>query len=237
MQTLILAGGLGTRLGSLASDTPKPMLEVAGRPFLELQLRYLASQGIRDVVLCTGHRAERVRDHFGDGATLGLSIAYAIEDRPLGTGGAVRNALPLIADERILICNGDSFVRFDVAELTRVHGQLGTLASMILVSVEDAGRFGIVELAADGRVVAFAEKVARGAGLVNAGVYVVERRLVEELPSGTSSLERDVFPTLTDGRLGGLPVAGPLIDIGTPAALDAARTDQMLAALAVLQPC
>ncbi len=237
MQTLILAGGLGTRLGSLAADTPKPMLEIAGRPFLELQIRYLAGQGISDVVLCVGHLAGRVRAHFGDGSAFGVRIAYALENRQLGTGGAVRNALPLISGGSVLICNGDSFVDFDVAALAKLHARLGSLATLVLVSVEDPSRFGSVVLGPDGRITRFDEKIGSGAGQVNAGVYLVERRLIEQMPPGPASLERDVFPMLTDGRLGGLPVTGRMVDIGTPEALGAARADRMLVDLATLQPC
>jgi NDP-sugar pyrophosphorylase family protein len=234
MQSVILAGGLGTRLGPLGADTAKPMQPVAGRPFLELVMCYLAAQGVADFVLCVGHRADQVREHFGDGGRLDVRVRYSTEHEPLGTGGALRRALPLIDGERVLVSNGDSFVDFSVPALVRTHQQLRPQASMVLVRADDADRFGSVEVDRDGWVRAFAEKASPAAGLVNGGVYLVERELIERLSAdGPSSLERDCFPALVAGQqLAGMPVGGTLVDIGTPESLEAARSDATFAALA-----
>ena len=239
MQSLILAGGFGTRLGPLAGDIAKPMQPVTGRPFLELLLRYLAGQGIADFVLCVGHQAESVREHFGDGSAFGIKVRYSMEHAALGTGGALRNALPLMERERMLVSNGDSFVDFAVAALVGVHERLRLQATMVLADVEDVARFGAVEIDAGGRVTGFREKGSDVAGLVNAGVYVLERALIERFPADVPlSLERDCLPGLVaDGQVAGMPVTGRLIDIGTPESLLAARSDPVIATLAEAVPC
>jgi NDP-sugar pyrophosphorylase family protein len=239
MQSLILAGGLGTRLGPLAGDIAKPMQPVAGRPFLDLLLRYFAGQGISEFILCVGHQAESIREHFGDGSAFGVRIRYSMERAPLGTGGALRYALPLIDGERMLVSNGDSFVDFALAGLVHAHERLRPQATVVLAGVDDAARFGAVELDAGGRVTAFREKGSDVAGLVNAGVYVLERALIERFPAEVPvSLERDCLPGLAaEGQVVGMPVEGRLIDIGTPESLRAARTDPLFVRLAGAVPC
>jgi D-glycero-alpha-D-manno-heptose 1-phosphate guanylyltransferase len=121
IDAVILAGGKGTRLKSVVSDRPKPMAEVAGRPFLEWQLLYLRSLGIKRVILCTGYKGESVENHFDTRVEMGMEIMYSREDSPLGTGGAIRKALTLVRTDPFLVLNGDSFCPFDLKVL------LGTL--------------------------------------------------------------------------------------------------------------
>jgi D-glycero-alpha-D-manno-heptose 1-phosphate guanylyltransferase len=215
--TLVLCGGLGTRLRSAVSDRPKPMAPVRGRPFLEWLLRFLHRAGTEDVVLATGHMGEVVEDHFGDGSALGVRLLYSREDRPLGTAGAVRAALPMLPGRRLLVLNGDSFCDVDMAALLATHAASGADATVLVVPAS-GDRYGAVLLADDGRVVEFAEKRALGQGLVNAGVYVMERAVIAALPEGRElSLEREVLPeACRRGSLQGMLVAGPLLDIGTP---------------------
>lgn len=231
----ILAGGLGTRLRDVVGDElPKSLVEVDGRPFVDHLLAWLAAQGCRDVCLLTGHGADALVDHVGDGSRWGLAVSYSREREPLGTGGALRHALPLLRGPRTLVLNGDSFVDVALEHLVRSHlearGARGVLATLVLVRVEDTSRFGSVTLAGDGTIAAFREKsAARGAGFVSAGIYLVEGELIERIPAGRPvSLEREVWPVLLDGRLLGLPVERPFTDLGTPESLQALRADPAL---------
>jgi NDP-sugar pyrophosphorylase family protein len=223
---LVLAGGAGTRLRSVVSDRPKPMAPVAGRPFLELQVGWLARQGVRRVVLCTGYLHEQVRSHFGDGRAFGVEIEYSVERSPLGTAGALKLAEGRAGRGPFLVANGDSFLDVDLAGLVRAHaahraGEPGCVGTLVLCTVPDAREFGSVRLDARRRVVSFDEKAAAPAGpaLVNAGVYCLEPALLELVSPGRSvSLERETFPFALSKQLAlfGHPVEGGFVDIGTP---------------------
>ena len=217
-QLVVLAGGLGTRLRAVVDDVPKPMAPVNGRPFLEHVLRALARQGFERVLLCVGYRAAQIEQHFGDGSRLGLSIRYAHEpaDALLGTAGALRQAGAQLED-RFVVINGDTYLDADLTPLLAAPLSPAG-ATLGLVSVPDVDRYGTVALDARGRIVRFAEKSQRGPGLINAGVYVMDRRALEALEDGAPrSLERDLFPALvTRGLLGGHVLEGEMTDIGTP---------------------
>lgn len=218
LDAVILAGGKGTRLASVVADRPKPMAEVAGRPFLEWLLLMLRAQGVQHIVLSVGHMAGVIRDHFGDGAALGLDIDYAVEDRPLGTAGAIRHALDQTRGRHILALNGDSYCRIDVAGLLQRHIASSARATLCVTHVPDSGRYGAVRIAANSAITGFEEKSAeRGAGWINAGAYLLDRVLLAALPVGqAASIERDVFPQIADNGLRAFHAQGPFIDIGTP---------------------
>jgi D-glycero-alpha-D-manno-heptose 1-phosphate guanylyltransferase len=224
IDAVILAGGKGTRLKSVVSDRPKPMAEVAGRPFLEWQLLYLRTLGITRAILCTGYKAESVEDHFNTGGEMGMEIMYSREDSPLGTGGAVKQALPLIKTDPFLVLNGDSLCPFDPAVLTKTHEGSGALMTMLVVKVAESNRFGTVCLDGENYIEAFLEKEPTGGpGLINAGVYLMERSLLEDRnEAGYLSLESDVFPRLPFRVMAGLQCEGPFLDIGTPESYSAA---------------
>lgn len=213
---VILAGGLGTRLRSAVPDRPKAMAEVAGKPFLSHLLARLETAGLRSAVLCIGHLGEQIEDYFG-GAFGGLRLAYARERELLGTGGALRNALSLVETETILAMNGDSWCEADLAGFRHWHGTREARLSMLLTQVPDSGRFGGVETDGEGRVLRFLEKESgRGAGWINAGVYLMPRDTIARHPANTViSLERDVFPHLVGNGLYGWTGGGRFIDIGT----------------------
>ncbi len=217
-EAMILVGGKGTRLRSAVSDRPKPMAEVAGRPFVEWLLALLHDQGIRRVVLCTGHLGEQVEAHFGDGRRWDMELHYSRDPFPLGTGGAVRHGLDQIQGDRFLVLNGDSYCRCDIQTLTDVHLSRGAKATLWLVETDDCRRFGSVILAADGAVESFMEKSSRAAGgLVNAGVYLIERQVAETIPAGRLvSLETEFFPGLIEQGLFAVAGQESFIDIGTP---------------------
>ncbi len=201
------------------------MAPVAGVPFLQILLEQLRAQGIREIILGTGYLAEQVEKHFGDGAKFGLTISYSRETTPLGTGGAVKLAEPLLSDPA-LILNGDSYVDWQLAPLLATAAEHAADLVMALQSVPDVSRYGSVTLADDGRITGFVEKGARtGPGLINAGVYLLRRQLLANLPNGEPiSLERDLFPQLLDGSAYGVVSRGLFIDIGIPEDLERAQT-------------
>jgi len=213
----ILAGGLGTRLRSVVADRPKVLAEVRGRPFLSYLLDQLADAGLRTAVLCTGYKGDEVQAVFGD-SHRGMRLAYSQEPFPLGTGGAVRLAASHLVSSTVLVLNGDSYCQADVGAFWSHHCAAGSRATLVLVRVDDASRFGQVELDETGRVLRFEEKGARtGPGWINAGMYLVDRQWVESIPSGKAvSLEREVFPAWIDGGLRGWRSPGRFLDIGTP---------------------
>jgi mannose-1-phosphate guanylyltransferase len=233
IDALILVGGLGTRLRpAIGTDTPKPMADVAGRPFLAYLLAQLRRDGFGRVVLATGHGAEAVERYFGTGESPNQTITYSSEPAPLGTGGALRYARPRLHGDRVLVMNGDSFLEARLGDLVDAHARArranpALLASLCLARVDDPGRYGAVECDADGTIRRFREKSADApAGLINAGIYVVERALIDGIPEGRPvSLEREVFPALADGRLHGVELTGSFVDIGIPEAYAALRAD------------
>lgn len=220
---VILAGGLGTRLREVVADRPKVLAEVNGRPFLASLLDRLVDAGIRRVVLCTGYMAELVSDTFGD-EYRGVALLYSIEQTALGTGGALRLALPLITSDPALIMNGDSFCDADLPLFACQHHSADAKASLVLTEVEDVTRYGSVDVDLSGTVLSFREKGRQsGKGLINAGIYMMDRQVIETIQSGSAvSLEREVFPQLTGKGLYAFPQKGRFIDIGTPSDYHAA---------------
>ncbi len=218
VEAMILVGGKGTRLRSAVSDRPKPMAQVAGRPFVEWLLPLLYDQGVRRVVLCTGYLGDQVEAHFGDGGRWGMELRYSRDPFPLGTGGAVRHGLDRIEGERFLVLNGDSYCRCDIGMLTDVHLRNAAQTTLWLVTTEDGHRFGSVVLGANGAVASFAEKSREsGSGLVNAGIYLIERDAAETIASDRSvSLEKEFFPSLVGQGLYAVAGQESFIDIGTP---------------------
>ncbi|MCL5291370.1 MAG: nucleotidyltransferase family protein [Actinobacteria bacterium] len=225
MQVAILAGGLGTRLREAVKDLPKSMAPIDSRPFLECQLAYLKGKGFTEILLLVGYLADVIVDHFGDGSSLGLKISYSREEDQLGTGGALKNAEELL-DSSFLVLNGDTFFDVDYNELIRFHREKDALITIALVSVADSSRYGAVGLDEDGRILAFAEKAGDGPGLVNGGVYVVDKRVLAHIQKDRRvSLEKEVIPRLLgEGeRVFGLVMPGCFIDIGTPESYDFAK--------------
>jgi NDP-sugar pyrophosphorylase family protein len=221
MRAVILAGGEGTRLRPLTLTTPKPVVPVVDRPFLRHQLDLLARAGVREVVFSVAYRPERIEAVFGDGSALGLRIRYAVEDTPLGTGGAVRNAWPLL-DERTIVLNGDVLTDVDLGAVVARHDAEGASATILLTPVPNPAAYGLVETDSAGRVLRFREKPRPDqitTDTINAGIYVLETRILDLMPGGVNhSIERAFFPALlARGDL----VLGPVhrgywIDIGTP---------------------
>jgi D-glycero-alpha-D-manno-heptose 1-phosphate guanylyltransferase len=227
VKAVLLVGGLGTRLRSIVPSTPKPLAAVGDRSFLELLVRQLRYQGIRSLVMCTGYLGDKIENEFGDGESWGVTIEYSKELSPLGTAGAVKLAQSYLREApEFLVMNGDSFLEADFSELIRFHRQHGGLISMAVLRVGNAARYGTVQIGAAGRVTGFSEKTGDEApGIVNAGVYVFDRSVLEHIPEGPTSLERDVFPRVLDRGVYAMEQRGMFIDIGTPE--DYARAQQL----------
>ena len=224
VEAIILAGGKGTRLKSVLDDRPKPMAIIGEKPFIEWILLMLRQQGIQRAVICTGHLSETVESYFGNGRNIGMEITFARDPFPLGTGGAVRNALGKTRTKHVLVLNGDSYLRVNISSFLKTHLSCNARASISLVQVEDSSRYGSVKINKDGRVLAFLEKSPRKRlGLINAGIYLLERDVVKEIPEGKMiSLEREIFPDLIGKGLYGVLCDGHFIDIGTPESFHAA---------------
>jgi len=223
---VLLVGGLGTRLQSVLPSTAKPVAPLGAITFLELLILQLRSQGIRRLVLCTGHRSEQIERVCGDGKKWDIAIEYSRESQPLGTGGALKFAEPLLNDSpEFLVANGDSFLEFDLRELLRFHREHGGLVSLATRRVADASRYGAVEVDGHKRVVRFCEKNNSGApGVVNGGVYLFHRTALQHFPQGPSSLEKDIFPRLLNYGVYAAEQSGMFIDIGTPDDYSRAQT-------------
>ena len=216
---VLLVGGMGTRLQAvLPAATPKPLARLGGTPFLQLLIRQLRAQGFRHVVMCTGHLADQIEEEFGNGSKWDITIDYSKETEPLGTGGAVKLAGCYLADcSDFVVMNGDSFLEINLRELIDFHlGHKGAL-TMAIRQVPSAARYGTVQVNESSRIVAFDEKQGiEKPGLINGGVYVFKRAVLECMPDGPSSLENDVFPLLINDGIFAVPQDGMFIDIGTP---------------------
>jgi mannose-1-phosphate guanylyltransferase len=219
VQALVLAGGEGTRLRPLTLTTPKPVMPLAGRPFLSFMLDWVHSHGADEVILSCGFMSDAVKSVLGD-IYDGMRLRHVIEEEPLGTAGPVRLAYDEgLLEERVLVLNGDVLTDIDLTAELEQHARTGARATLALYPVEDTSSYGVVPTDDSGQVTEFIEK---GSGdpptdRINAGAYVLERDVVESIPAGRAvSFERDVFPSLVGGGLYGYDAAGYWIDIGTP---------------------
>ena len=219
-RAVILVGGEGTRLRPITSRVPKPVAPVVERPFVAYILDNLARHGVTRAVFSTGFLAEAIEAETGDGTGYGLEVAYAVEDEPLGTAGAIANCESRLRDGNFFVFNGDVLSDVDLGALAALHAEKGGMATIFLTPVEDPRRYGLVELDAEARVSSFLEKPSdhEGIALINAGVYVLEPEVLEMVPRGRLfSIERGVFPRLAQaGSLYGYVDHGYWRDIGTP---------------------
>ena len=218
-QAVILVGGQGSRLGNLVADTPKPLLQVAGRPFVEYWLEFLAGGGVEEIILACGHMAEHFLDKYDQVRFGKASISCFVEDTPAGTGGALRLMADRLTNTFVLV-NGDSFTAVDLNKLAGAFRQHAPdcLAALTLVRlVKAADRYGKVNCTDESIITGFGEKqVAAKGDLINAGVYFCDRRIVEHCRV-PASLEQDVLPSLAaQGKVCGFVNSGGFIDIGTP---------------------
>jgi len=219
VQALILAGGEGTRLRPLTYTTPKPVMPLAGRPFLSFMLDWAHGHGVDEVILSCGFLSDGVKRVLGD-IYDGMRLRYVVEDEPLGTAGPVRLALDEgVLEERLIVLNGDVLTDIDLGAEIEQHERTGAALTLALYPVDDTASYGVVPTDSEGRVEAFLEK-AEGetpTNRINAGAYVVDREVIEAIPAGRPvSFEREVFPSLVGNGLYGYLAEGYWIDIGTP---------------------
>lgn len=228
MEAIVLAGGFGTRLREVVPDLPKPMAPVAGRPFLEILLHALASKGFCRVVLSLGFMADKVVAYFGDHFA-GMELVYEVEDTPLGTGGAVRQALTRCTEDHVFVFNGDTYLDLEVADV-EAHWQAHHEPIIVAREVPDTARYGRLNTVED-RVIGFLEKGMAGPGLINAGCYVLPVAILNKFALGQAfSLETDYLAkTVGVQRTDLFVTGGHFIDIGVPE--DYARAQSELAGI------
>ena len=238
MEAILLCGGLGTRLRSVVSDRPKPMADIAGKPFLHYFVRMLSEKGVERFIFALGYMGEQIEEYFRDGREYGISIAYSYEESPLGTGGAIRNALPKMQEEDVLVLNADTYFDTDYRSLFQEHRV--KCADMTIASreIEDVSRYGAIVKDTDGRILRWNEKqsgsgetapdsaetLARSGetapkrGEINGGIYVMKKSLIEKIPAGKQSLENDCIPVWLSHSVNihALPSDGYFMDIGVP---------------------
>lgn len=218
----ILCGGAGTRLSPVLKDRPKPMVTIHDGPFLDILIGHLARFGFQRIILLAGFKGEVIEEYYGNRED-SLDYVVSREPEPLGTGGALKFAEGLIKSDPFLLLNGDSFCAADLAGFLDFHGRHDGMASLILSEMEDASEYGSIDLDRNDRIQAFREKQP-GAGLINAGIYTLDQKVMQELPQGRSvSLEYELFPGLIPKGLYGQTTTERLFDIGTPERLKIAR--------------
>jgi histidinol-phosphate phosphatase family protein len=227
---MVLAGGLGTRLARCVADRPKALAPVDGEPFLARVLDQLVAAGCGRAILCTGHLGEQIEREFGRDHD-GMELLYAREPAPLGTAGALRHALPLLRERGALVVNGDSYCDLELADFLELAGACPDVPALVAVAVGAAGRYGTLQIDANDRVQAFAEKSQAGPGWINAGIYWLPARVLALLPSDQPlSLERQVLPELVLTGLRACRTEAAFLDIGVPA--DYAAASNFFAACA-----
>ncbi|MEA2303337.1 MAG: mannose-phosphate guanylyltransferase [Solirubrobacteraceae bacterium] len=223
MQAVILVGGEGTRLRPLTSGTPKPIVTFVDRPFMGFMLQWLARHDVKDVVMCCGFLATKVRDVLGDGSDFGVRLSFVEEPEPRGTAGALKFAEELLED-RFLMLNGDVLTDVDLGAQLRRHEATGAVGTLGLVPVEDPSAYGLVLMDDDQRVTGFLEKPGPDQlrdvdrYLISAGIYALERSVLDLIPPDRAvSIEREVWPRLVGEGLYGFAAEDAYwLDIGTP---------------------
>jgi mannose-1-phosphate guanylyltransferase len=222
VQAIVLVGGEGTRLRPLTETVPKPALTLVDRPFLAYMIEWLAGHGVDHVVLACGFLPDVLREALvGEEERAGVSISYVVEPERRGTAGAIRFAADELGErleDRFLALNGDVLTDLDLTALLRAHAGSGAQATIALHPVEDSSAYGLVRTDPEGKVLEFTEKTGEAVpGEINAGMYVLERSVLDLIPPGEEvSIERDVFPRLVGEGLHGLRLDGYWMDIGTP---------------------
>ncbi|MEA2080637.1 MAG: nucleotidyltransferase family protein [Pseudomonadota bacterium] len=226
MKAIVLAGGLGTRLARVTSELPKPMAPIGSRPFLEYLLDYLVEQGTEQAVLAVSHKWEVIRGYFGD-TYRGMSLNYSLEEEPLGTGGAIRQALETIPDDEVIVLNGDTLFHLDLEAFAAAHHRGKVLLTIALKQVADCGRFGRVKISDNGVITEFLEKSTNGSGWINGGIYMLNRRLLVDFPMPVKfSFEQDLIePNIACIRPVAFQSNAYFIDIGVPEDYERAQSE------------
>jgi NDP-sugar pyrophosphorylase family protein len=227
IDVVVLAGGLGTRISPVLKNTPKILAPIGGRPYIDFLISWLQSFGARRIVFGLGHLAGAVADYLHDNPVDGIKFEVAVEEKPLGTGGAITHVRSKIKSDPVLVMNGDSFVDADLCKFVAQHISSNTEASLLCTQVDDASRYGTITLDGENHVLAFREKTdGIGAGIINAGIYLFCPAILEEIAESGPSLESDFFQVQPAGRLTAMSGEFTFLDIGTPE--DLARASDVL---------
>ena len=215
MDVIILCGGLGTRLRPISRDLPKALMPFAGRPFIDLLIESLLPFGFRRFILCVGHLGEKVRAHI---RARDYEVVFSEESEPLGTGGALKNAAPLIGSELFLVMNGDSICAVDFSRFHAFHVLKGGILSLALAKPQPGHEYGVIEVDHNQRIISFNEKnECREEMFINGGIYFMQRDVFDHMPAESRfSLEYDLFPKLLPWGCYGFQTDAEVIDIGTP---------------------
>ncbi|MFI5134767.1 MAG: HAD-IIIA family hydrolase [Chitinophagales bacterium] len=227
---IVLAGGFGTRLQSVVKDIPKPMADVAGKPFLQYLLDEISRQNISNVILSVGYKWEVIKNYFGDDYSR-IKIEYSVEEEPLGTGGAILKAVHHSDAEEFFIFNGDTLFNIDLENFSRLHHKSDSLLSIALKRMENFDRYGVVRTNSANRIISFEEKKFYEEGNINAGVYLLNRKLFDRLSFPEKfSFEKDLMQKYcSEMKFYGFPFNDYFIDIGIPE--DYSRAQNELPAL------
>jgi len=221
LHAVILVGGEGTRLRPLTCRTPKSMVPVLNRPFLEHTLAYLKKYGVDSAILAMSYLPEAIQGYFGDGSALGIPLTYSVEDNPLGTAGAVKKAEAHLASTFVVL-NGDIFTDLDITDILACHRRQGAKVTIALTRVDNPCAFGVVETDRTGKVQHFIEKPPPDqvtSHWINAGIYILEPEVLERVPAGSHYMfERGLFPLLLEmgEPVYGYSFDGYWLDMGTP---------------------
>ncbi|MEK6854678.1 MAG: nucleotidyltransferase family protein [Nanoarchaeota archaeon] len=196
----ILAGGLGTRLRPLTYEIPKLLIPLQGKPILEHVIDLFKRHGANEIILAVGYKAEKFKEHFGDGSKLGVNINYIIEETPLGTAGALKLAKHFLKDT-FYMCNGDELKDIDLEEMYEMHKQNRALGTIALTEVDDVSQYGVVDLD-ENKIKKFVEKPKKEeapSNLISSGLYILEPEVIELIPEGRAvSIEREIWPLLAE---------------------------------------
>ena len=227
IDAIILAGGRGTRLRGIVDDVPKPLAIINGKPFLDILLGQLDSfLCIERVVLAVGYKHDMIVKRYGGNSRYNFEILFSVEEDLVGTGGAIRKAMPLTKGEEILVLNGDSYVEIDFGKLLASHQRSKAVVTVVLNRQEDVSRYGHVEIDKQGRIVSFEEKVGNEKpSLVNAGMYLIRRECFNGVEEGVVlSFEREILTKIVASGVYGFIADGKFIDIGLPETYQMAGT-------------
>ncbi|KAB2880973.1 NTP transferase domain-containing protein [bacterium] len=219
IDAVILAGGLGTRLNDSAGDLPKALVPVNGKPFLEYVFKLLCrTKFITRVVIAVGYKADKIISKYQNNSDYGFEILFSVEKDLLGTGGAIKKALQYTNSDNVLVLNGDSYVDIDIQSFISAHDTKDASISVALTHVENANRFGKVNILTNNKIVSFEEKAPNSSGgYINCGVYLFRKTVFDHIPENTVlSLEKDLLPNMTKFNAFGFICTGKFIDIGIP---------------------
>jgi mannose-1-phosphate guanylyltransferase/phosphomannomutase len=234
MKGIIIAGGAGTRLRPLTYTRPKPLIPVVNRPFLEYQVALLKRNGVEEIIFCTNYMADQITGHFGDGSRFGVRMQYALEETPLGTAGAIKNAQEMVGRSTAVVLNGDVLTDFDISSIVQFHRDKRALVTLALKEIPSPSPYGVIITDDEGRVLEFrepseAQKKAfaanpniepMGFDYINAGIYIMEPEALDAIPTGRPvSVERETYPKfVAEGKpIYAVALDGYWLDIGRPA--------------------